>query len=133
MMVFISAQQQRMVSGTGTNFSGNSLPGMLVVVKGRSIGFYTPENIPGSGLLSAISQYKNHIAVCFDGYIQIDADATYKFRLWSTDGSKLYIGDELAVNNHFNEHLGNSGEIELKKVITPPEWKFSTTTKRWVP
>jgi hypothetical protein len=118
-------------SGNGVNYAVYHCPnsqtmpvsfkGMKPVATGicYEFGFYTPENISDSGLLTAIGRYKDHIAVCFDSYIQIDTEGSYQFSLWSTGGSKLYIGDELIVNNRSNGHTGNTGDIELKKGVYP--------------
>ncbi|MDR1938001.1 MAG: alkaline phosphatase family protein [Tannerellaceae bacterium] len=82
-------------------------------------GFHTPENTEHSGLNTAVGQYKDHIGVIFNGWIQIDTDDAYTFTLWSTGGSKMFIGNELIVNNRGNGHSGNTGEIELKKGFYP--------------
>jgi hypothetical protein len=78
-------------------------------------GFHTPENIGAMPLNRAIAAFDDHIAVVFEGWIEIDHDSEYNFELWSTGGSKLFIGDEPIVNNRDNGHSGNDGKIELKK------------------
>ncbi|MDR1779865.1 MAG: alkaline phosphatase family protein [Tannerella sp.] len=78
-------------------------------------GFHTPENGDKTGLNDALGRYSDHIAAVFSGWIEIDEDDAYTFSLWSTGGSKLYIGNELIVNNRSNGHTGNSGDIELTK------------------
>ncbi|MDR1920012.1 MAG: alkaline phosphatase family protein [Tannerellaceae bacterium] len=81
-------------------------------------GLHTPEN-SAHPMLEAISQYKDHLGLVFNGWIEIDTDDTYTFTLWSTGGSKLFIGNELIVNNRGNGHTGNTGEIVLTKGFYP--------------
>jgi alpha-mannosidase len=51
----------------------------------------------------------------FDGYIKVPADGLYNFYLSSDDGSRLYIGDSLVVDNDGLHGTGDvSGEIALK-------------------
>jgi hypothetical protein len=87
-------------------------------------GFHTPENRRTMPLNEAIAAYENRIAVLYEGWLEIDADREYEFSLWSTGGSKLYIGDELIVNNRSNGHTGNAGSIELKKGRHPIRVEF---------
>jgi hypothetical protein len=87
-------------------------------------GFHTPENAGITPLNEAIAACDDHIAVSFDGWIEIDRDNEYNFELWSTGGSKLYIGDEPIVNNRDNGHSGNTGKIELKKGRHPIRIEF---------
>lgn len=58
----------------------------------------------------------NHYAIVYEGYLEIPADGMYYFYTRSDDGSKLYIQDQLVVDNdgtHLERTLG--GDIPLKK------------------
>lgn len=58
----------------------------------------------------------NHFAVVYEGYLEVPADGMYYFYTRSDDGSKLYIHDQLVVDNdgtHLERTLG--GEVPLKK------------------
>jgi hypothetical protein len=94
-----------------------SLAGRTPVAQGTcyEFGFHTPENRGQMPLNEALLPYKDHIAVAFEGWIEIDTDNLYDFILWTTGGSKLFIDNEMIVNNRSNDHSGNSGQIELTK------------------
>ena len=56
------------------------------------------------GLASTVSINKipnkvRQYGLIFDGYIYVNDDANYEFSLYSDDGSKLYIDDELLIDN----------------------------------
>ncbi len=42
---------------------------------------------------------KYHYALTYDGYIDLPADGIYTFHLWSDDGSRLYINNQLVIDN----------------------------------
>lgn len=59
-------------------------------------------------------------ALCYSGYVEIDKAGVYTFLLGSDDGSKLYIADEVVVDNdgpHGPVEL--SGQIALGKGLHP--------------
>jgi hypothetical protein len=91
---------------------------------GYEFGFHTPENRNTMPLNEAIAAYKDHIAVAYDAWLEIDTDHEYEFSLWSTGGSKLYIGSEVVVSNASNGHTGSSGRIVLKKGRYPIRIEF---------
>jgi hypothetical protein len=65
------------------------------------------------------SRYGQHYAMTFTGKLQIDEDGIYTFHLFSEDGSKLYIGQELVINKSgLGESLSN-GKTELKAGLHP--------------
>ena len=103
-----------------------SFAGLKPVNQGTcyEFGFHTPENRTTMPLNEAIAAFQNRIAVLYEGWIEIDADADYEFGLWSTGGSKLYIGNELIVNNRSNGHTGASGGIALTKGRHPIRVEF---------
>ena len=77
-----------------------------------------------SGSISNFSFPKNHpsswFAVQYTGFIRIPADGMYRFYTESDDGSVLYIGEQLVVNNDgFKYGEEKSGQIALRKGIHP--------------
>ena len=52
-----------------------------------------------SGLELAIPTRNEHYAVVFEGWIDVPSDGIYDFATASDDGSRLWIGDELVVDN----------------------------------
>ncbi len=57
----------------------------------------------------------NSFAHLFTGYVSVPADGTYTFYTASSDGSRLYIGKTLVVNNDGTHSLvEQSGQIALK-------------------
>ncbi|MEQ6120296.1 alkaline phosphatase family protein [Reichenbachiella sp. MALMAid0571] len=63
-----------------------------------------------------INDRGDQFVIRFVSYIQIDKDGSYKFYTNSDDGSKLYINDELVVDND-GDHgtIERAGSIDLKK------------------
>ncbi|MDR2138671.1 MAG: alkaline phosphatase family protein [Tannerella sp.] len=69
-------------------------------------------------------QYGQHYALTFTGYLRIDDEGTYTFRLHSEDGSKLYIGRELVVNKSGTGESLSAGKIELKAGMHPVRLEY---------
>ena len=64
-------------------------------------------------------------AMEYTGYINIPKDNNYVFRLISDDGSRLYIDDQLAINNDgFHGAEARDGELALKKGLHPFKVQF---------
>ncbi|MEI6514185.1 MAG: trypsin-like peptidase domain-containing protein [bacterium] len=62
----------------------------------------------------------NAFALEFTGYIKVPTDGVYEFYLASDDGSKLYIGDKLVVDNDgLHGTVGQKGYIALKAGFHP--------------
>ena len=63
-----------------------------------------------------INDRGDQFVIRFVSYIQIDKDGPYKFYTNSDDGSKLYINDDLIVDND-GDHgtIERAGSIDLKK------------------
>ncbi len=58
----------------------------------------------------------NDCALKFEGFLRIEADGNYTFHTHSDDGSKLWIGDQLVVNNDgIHAPASKSGKIKLSK------------------
>jgi hypothetical protein len=70
------------------------------------------------------NRYGQNYAMTFTGKLQIDADGLYTFHLFSEDGSKLYIGSDLAVNKSgLGESLA-SGKVKLKAGLHPVRLEY---------
>ena len=69
--------------------------------------------------LSSVTQ-KEHFGILFQGYIAVPEDGLYRFHVTSDDGSRLYIGDDLIVDND-GLHSSNEvmGRIVLEKGTHP--------------
>ncbi|MEQ9287845.1 MAG: alkaline phosphatase family protein [Cyclobacteriaceae bacterium] len=63
-----------------------------------------------------INERGNQIAIRYEAYLQIDKAGKYKFYTNSDDGSKLYINDDLIVDND-GDHgtIERAGSIELAR------------------
>ena len=83
------------------------------------------ESVINSGISLAfdpeeIANREDHYAIQFSGYINIEEDGLYHFATRSDDGSKLYIGDELVVDNDgSHSEITKDGKILLKKGYYP--------------
>ena len=57
----------------------------------------------------------NFYALVFNGYVKVPADGLYTFYTNSDDGSQLFIGDEMVVNNDgVHGTMEQSGKVRLK-------------------
>ncbi|NBC67049.1 MAG: hypothetical protein GVY07_15505 [Bacteroidetes bacterium] len=67
-----------------------------------------------------IAGREDHYAIQFSGYIKIEEDGLYRFATRSDDGSMLYIGSELIVDNDgSHSEITKDGIILLKKGYYP--------------
>ena len=62
----------------------------LTAIKSGVISEFTP---------ALIGERKDHYAILYTGYIEVPTTGLYTFYTYSDDGSKLFIGDELVVDN----------------------------------
>ena len=66
------------------------------------------------------SGYTDRFAVCWDGYVRVPRDGTYKFFLTSDDGSKLWVHDKMVIDNGGKHAMDeDSGTIDLKAGYHP--------------
>ncbi|MDR1937427.1 MAG: chitobiase/beta-hexosaminidase C-terminal domain-containing protein, partial [Tannerellaceae bacterium] len=70
------------------------------------------------------ANYGHNYAMTFTGRLQIDTDGMYTFRLFSEDGSKLYIGQDLVVNKSGLGESLSTGKIELKAGFYPVRMEY---------
>jgi hypothetical protein len=66
------------------------------------------------------SPQTNALALRFEGYIEIPADGVYTFNTRSNDGSQVFIGDTLVVDNGGQHPMrGQSGFLAMRKGYYP--------------
>ncbi|MCX6641153.1 MAG: PA14 domain-containing protein [bacterium] len=79
----------------------------------------TKEVVLDSIMIPEFANDKN-FAVRYQGYIRVPADGIYDFYTTSDDGSSLYIGDSLVVNNDgLHGAIEARGDIALKAGLHP--------------
>ncbi|PTX18224.1 3',5'-cyclic AMP phosphodiesterase CpdA [Pontibacter mucosus] len=70
--------------------------------------------------LDAIKQRANQFAVLIEGYVDVQEDDLYTFFLTSDDGAKLFIGEQLIVDNDGSHSARmRKGYAALKKGLHP--------------
>ena len=90
-------------------------PNLDVSVRAYTKGFPTPE------LHTVIENF----AIRFRGELTVDTSGTYTFWLLSDDGSKLYINDDLVINNDgIHGVTSNKGEKDLSESVHV-SWEIS--------
>jgi len=81
------------------------------IIKRGTINDFDPEGI---------AERADHYAIQFSGYVNIKEDGLYRFATRSDDGSKLYIDNELVVDNDgSHSEITKDGIILLKKGYHP--------------
>ena len=70
--------------------------------------------------LNKIKHDSNNYGLVYNGFINIPADGKYTFYMASDDGSKLYINNQLLIDNDgLHGYDEKSNEIFLKKGLLP--------------
>lgn len=60
----------------------------------------TPKDVGEAGSFDvAVAKRKDNFALRFDGFVNIPEDGTYMFLLSSDDGSKLYVDEQVVIDN----------------------------------
>jgi len=78
--------------------------------------------------LAKVEPRPDFFALRLTGYIDIPKDGVYSFTTGSDDGSRLWIGDELVVNNDgLHSYQEAVGDIALRKGIYPISVAFFNT------
>ena len=68
----------------------------------------------------AIAERLDHYAIQYEGYIEIPSTGIYTFYSYSDDGSKVYVGNKLVVDNDGSHSARmRKGMISLEKGIHP--------------
>ena len=70
------------------------------------------------------SLYPQNMAVCFTGWLEIDVEGAYTFRIWTKGGGKLYLKSELTLNNRRLGDSDTKGEIYLEKGRHPIRFEY---------
>ncbi len=75
--------------------------------------------------LFPVRQRDEHFGLLYTGYVDVPADGIYTFYLASDDGSKMYLGGELLIDND-GEHGVNevAGEVALNAGLHPIRIEF---------
>lgn len=102
---------------TETGEVRNGLSYQYVEGKYRTLPDFEKENVLEEGVstdlnIEAIRKREDHFAIRFSGYVRIKETATYLLTLISDDGARLYIGDDLILDNN-GAHSGQSAETEI--------------------
>jgi len=111
--------------GNGLRYSFYHLPGTKKVPSFKedspvSKGICYEPGLKSAEIKALKNQYKTDIGICFDGWLQIDADADYTFRLWAGGGYRLFVDSELLFSHSSPEGYSNSsGTIKLARGIYP--------------
>ncbi|MHC4982713.1 MAG: PA14 domain-containing protein [Planctomycetota bacterium] len=67
-----------------------------------------------------LADRRDKFALVFTGYIRIPSEGCYRFFLHSDDGSQLFVGDRLVVDNDgCHEMLTRAGEVKLEAGLHP--------------
>lgn len=70
--------------------------------------------------IQKVAEKKDHFAIIYQGYLDIPADGVYTFSTYSDDGSRLYLHDQLVVDNDGSHSARlRKGLMPLKKGIHP--------------
>lgn len=76
--------------------------------------------VSGQFSIEGIREKDTDILFSFDGFINIEEEGRYTFYTYSDDGSKLYIHNQLIVDNDGSHSMRErSGEVILKKGLHP--------------
>ena len=125
--------QYRVVSskaGNGLNYSFYHLPETKEIpffkrINPLSTGVCYELGLKSPEITALKNQYIANIGICFDGWLQIDTDASYTFRLWSGGAYRLYINSELLFSQTNPDGYSNSaGKIKLKKGLCPVRLEY---------
>src|SRR5260221_951095 len=81
---------QRVEPPAGGSFDFPQLPAQS--------GLVSTFNIAGASTIQGVADPDNFV-YSFDGYLDVQTAGTYRFQTISDDGSRLYIGGALRVNN----------------------------------
>ncbi len=70
--------------------------------------------------LQQLQQRDDHFGLVFEGYLQVPADGVYELSTISDDGSRLYLGNRLVVDNDGSHSARErSGRVVLKQGLHP--------------
>ncbi len=75
------------------------VPGYFKYATEIDTSMATKKGISDKISTAGISQKAREYGVVFDGFFKVDENAVFEFSLYSDDGSKLFIDDELLIDN----------------------------------
>ena len=86
-------------------------------LKSTPLGTKTIENIdvPNRDRLGHVFSRQDNLVAQFSGYVEVPRDGTFTFFTTSDDGSMLFIGDSLIVNNDGDHGMIEKGDTILLK------------------
>jgi hypothetical protein len=67
--------------------------------------------------------------MCFTGWLKVDFDANYTFRIWSDGGYRLFINSTLVTENVILSGSNSDGTIKLAKGSYPFKIEYFTHEK----
>jgi hypothetical protein len=80
------------------------LPPLAAMVPERT-QFVSNVNVPFSWGNFAGSNRSRDVGAVYEGFLTVPSDAIYTFDLTSDNGSRLWIGDKLVIDNNGNHHM----------------------------
>lgn len=75
------------------------IPGKFAAVSEIDTNLATKKGIVNQVSISKITGKAREYGLVFEGYINVNENADFEFSLYSDDGSKLFINDELIIDN----------------------------------
>lgn len=92
------------------DYTGNTVPNFSTLGNPKKAGSVSQINLTMTG------KPADHYAIKYVGYVEVPEDGEYTFFTNSDDGSKLYIGTTMILNNDgLHTPIEKSGAIGLKK------------------
>jgi mono/diheme cytochrome c family protein len=68
----------------------------------------------------SLARRPNNFALKFEGFLHVDREGTYRFHLTSDDGSKVFVGGQVAANNDgIHPPTTTTGTVKLTKGVHP--------------
>ncbi|MDD4192389.1 MAG: alkaline phosphatase family protein [Mangrovibacterium sp.] len=117
-------------AGNGLSYSFYHLPGTKKMpsfkgVRPVSAGTCDEPGLKSAEIKALRNQYQTNIGICFDGWLQIDTDSEYTFRIWSGGGYRLFVDSELLFSHTNPEGYSNSsGTVKLEKGLYPVRLEY---------
>ena len=94
---------------------------------GKGVCYEIGLNTPDINILK--KKYNMDYGMCFTGWLKIDFDANYTFRIWSDGGYRLFINSILVTGNDILSGSNSDGTIKLAKGSYPFKIEYFTHEK----
>ncbi|MDD4193418.1 MAG: alkaline phosphatase family protein [Mangrovibacterium sp.] len=117
-------------AGNGFRYSFYHLPGKKRMPSWKgdrpvATGICYEPGLKSDDIKALKSRYQTDLGICFEGWLQIDNEAEYTFRLWSGGGYRLFVDEELLFSRANPEGYSNSaGTIKLGKGLHPVRLEY---------